>query len=195
MPVTEPFNIKRPLVAARPFTFAGVRYDKGDRFNPKDFSLRLVKRQYETGALRHPKDDEPEAEAPADADPVQMKPAPKNGYYVITAPWLPPEGETVRGKVNAEKRLAELREAGPPPEDAAALAARLKAEAGGDKQLEPVEGPAASVLVSVEEGGKFALNYPWGKTEIFDNPDDAAKRQTEVREAGPPEGWTPAPNE
>ena len=102
------FDPKRPLVAARDFSFMGTDYKAGDPFNPEGASQRLMERQYETRAVNM---TEGEAGA-ADTNPVQMT-GPAGGRYTITAPWLD-EPEVVRGKKNAETRLAELREAGEP---------------------------------------------------------------------------------
>lgn len=66
--------------------------------------------------------------------------------------------------------------------------------AGGDddKELEPVEGHAASVLVSIDDD-MFVVNAPWLESpEPFDNAEAAEARQAELREEGPPEGWKPA---
>lgn len=102
------FDPKRPLVAAREFIFAGKTYQPGDPFNPEGVAQRARARQYEARAVNHGEGEE----AAASADPIQMT-GPKGGRYTITAPWLD-EPEVVRGKVNAEKRLAELHEAGEP---------------------------------------------------------------------------------
>lgn len=47
------FDISRPLVAARGFTFAGKTYAKGDPFPIDGIDPRMVLRQYETLSLIH----------------------------------------------------------------------------------------------------------------------------------------------
>lgn len=114
MPHREPFDPKRPLVAARAFIFAGKSYIKGDPFPGPDaadvtsFPRRLIERQYSAFAINHaPEDNEVE-------DLIQMT-GPKGGRYTITAPWLE-KPLVIRGKVNATKALADMREEGPPPD-------------------------------------------------------------------------------
>lgn len=188
-----PFNPKRPLVAAREFTFAGIDYAKGDAFpyvnvSGDAFSLRLIRQQYEARAVDHT--DAPPAEAQTTASrntlvigkaegpdvitqtvgehAVTMKPAAKNGRWEVNAPWL--DGpETVRGKVNAESRLKTICEDGPP----------LGWIAGGSE-----------VTVEGGEGGWYTINAPWlEEAEKVQGRDDAEKRQREIHDAGKPEGW------
>lgn len=112
MPHRPSFDPKRPLVAAREFTFNGKDYQTGDPFGPfeeGEVSDRLRARQYDSRAVNYA---EGEAAEQPPAEQVTMT-GPAGGRYTITAPWLA-EPEVVRGKVNAEKRLAELREAGEP---------------------------------------------------------------------------------
>lgn len=227
-----PFDIKKPLVAAREFTFAGDKYAKGDQFprlgKADSFNHRLIKRQYESLAVNHT------AEAdPADA-PIQMT-GPQGGRYTITAPWLE-KPEIVRGKANADKRLAELTAEGAPlgfiaggsevtveggdggwfevnapwldePEkvqgrEAAEARQRFlhdgkpegfKPKSDDDKELEEISETDALVIISID-GDAYTLTAPWLEApETFDNAEAADARQAEVRAAGPPEGWTPAP--
>lgn len=99
------------------------------------------------------------------------------GWYHITAPWLD-EPEKVQGREAAEARQLELHAAGAPV-----------------KELEAVEGHAASVLISVEADGSFTVNAPWLEApEAFTDSAAAEARQAELRDAGPPEGWE-APEE
>jgi hypothetical protein len=157
------FDPKRPLVAARDFTFMGVTYKAGDPFNPEGASDRLRARQYEARAVNY---GEGEAEGQP-ADQLTMT-GPKGGRYTITAPWLD-EPETVRGKANAEKRLAELREAGPP--------------------LGFIEGGSA-VTVEGGEGGWYEVNAPWlDAPEKVQGREDAEARQRQLHEAGEPDTY------
>lgn len=161
------FDPKRSLIAARGFTFAGRSYAPGDPFpHPDDAGTvhdRLRARQYEARAVNF---------APEDAtaeDPVQMVKAEKNGYYTITAPWFE-RPLTVRGKVNAEKALAEVREEGAP--------------------LGWIDGGSD---VEVEElgGGWYQIDAPWlAEPEKVQGREAAEARQGEIHTAGAPEGWT-----
>jgi hypothetical protein len=164
----QPFNIKKPLVAAREFIFAGEKYAKGDPF-PRSapaasFNPMLIKRQYEAHAVSHAESDDPAA------DPVQMT-GPTGGRYTITAPWL--DGpEVVRGKVNAETRLAEIKAEGAP--------------------LGFIEG-GSEVTVEGGEGGWFEVSAPWlAKPEKIQGREAAESRQRALHESKPedfqPEG-------
>jgi hypothetical protein len=158
-----PFDIKKPLVAAREFTFAGDLYKKGDPFprlgKAGDFNQRLIRRQYEAAAVNHA------AEAdPADA-PVQMT-GPQGGRYTITAPWLE-QPEIVRGKANADARFAELTEQGAP--------------------LGFIEGGSA-VTVEGGDGGWYVVDAPWlNEPEKLRGREAAEARQRELHEAGEPD--------
>lgn len=184
MPHRLPFNSKLPLVAAREFIFAGETFRKGDPFPVKDFSLRLIQRQYDARAIDHAEAEE------APVELVQMT-GPKGGRYTITAPWLA-DPEIVRGKANAEARLAELIEAGA-PEGWVDPNAPTDAPVVGVIESE-VNSP--EVLVTVD-GDKHTVTAPWlDAPEDFADEAGAVARQTELREAGPPEGWKPeAPTE
>lgn len=58
-------------------------------------------------------------------------------------------------------------------------------------EVRPVEGHAASVLVTVEDD-KFVVNAPWiDAPEPFDTSEAAEARQAELRAKGPPDGWEP----
>lgn len=84
---------------------------------------------------------------------------------------------------------AESAEAAPAPE----LAAPPADLAG---QMEPVEGVAAQVLVTVEDFDGtpgYVVSAPWlDESETYADQDVAGARQLELREAGPPEGWEPS---
>ena len=161
MPVRPRFDPKRPLVAARDFTFAGVAYRRGDPFNPEGTADRIRGRQYEARAVNHGED---EAEA-QDADPVQMTESDTKHTYLISAPWLE-EAERVRGKANAEKRLAEVREEGPP--------------------VGYIEG-GSDVTVEGGEGGWYEISAPWmDEPEKVQGREAAEARQRELHEAGAP---------
>lgn len=107
MPHREPYDPKRPLVAAREFIFAGRAFKKGDPFPTEGFARRLIDRQYDCRAVEHA------APGVEDDSPIKMVPGPSNGRYTITAPWL----ETpliIRGKKNANQAFADMTEEGPP---------------------------------------------------------------------------------
>jgi hypothetical protein len=166
------FDPKRPLVAARDFTFMGVPYAKGAPFNPEGASDRLRARQYEARVVNF-------GEGEASEDPAQLvtMSGPQGGRYTITAPWLD-EPEVVRGKVNAEARLAELREAGPP--------------------LGFIDG-GSQVTVEGGEGGWYEVNAPWlDEPEKVQGREAAEARQQQLHEAGEPasyKGYTLNPGE
>lgn len=165
MAVRPRFDPKRPLVAARDFTFMGKSYAPGDAFGPFDpgvVSDRLRARQYEARAVNFG-----EGEAGPEADPVQMT-GPSGGRYTITAPWLA-EPEVVRGKVNAEKRLAEIKEAGAP--------------------LGFIEGGSA-VTVEGGEGGWYEVNAPWLDEPLKVQGREAAEaEQQKLHAAGEPDSY------
>lgn len=166
MAVRPRFDPKRPLVAARDFTFHGQKYEAGHAFGPFDPGLvsdRMRARQYEARRVNFGEGEQPADQAPA--DPVTMT-GPAGGRYTITAPWLE-EPEVVRGKVNAEKRLAELRETGAP--------------------LGFIEGGSA-VTVEGGEGGWYEVNAPWlDEPEKVRGREAAETRQVELHEAGEPD--------
>lgn len=59
-------------------------------------------------------------------------------------------------------------------------------------EIQPVEGQAALVLVTVDEDGKHVVSAPWlDATEAYDDAELADVRQAEIREEGPPDGWKP----
>lgn len=168
MPHREPFDPKRPLVAARDFTFAGVRYGPGDPFPSPEaapvasFPRRLIERQYNTMAVNHAAEATDEA-----SDPIQMT-GPKGGRYEISAPWLD-EPEKVQGREAAEARQRELHEAGEP------------------------ESHHGVTLTEADTGnGYYDVKADWlAEAERVHGQDAARERAAELREAGPPEGWTP----
>jgi hypothetical protein len=204
------FDPRRPLVAARAFTYHGKKFAKDDPFPTEGIDPRVLKKYYEGRYLHH---GEGQADATA-AEPVQMEPQP-GGWYQISAPWLD-EPERIKGKVRAERRLAELREAGEPEyhhgvttvesdngwwhvladwdnegekvhgeEAARARAAELRAEG-------PPPDPRTDVTLAEEEG-EFVVNAPWLEEPlIFEDRADAETQVELTREAGPPEGWEPA---
>jgi len=222
VPRRPDFDPKRPLVAARGFIFAGVHFERGDKFPPDggDFPLRLIKRQYEARVVNHPEEGESE-------ESLVTMTGPAGGRYKIDAPWFD-KPITVRGKVNAEEAFAEIQEEGPPvdwtegdsevtaeevgggwfhikapwldePEkvqgrdEARALFLSIHAKGAPvqEAEVEPVDGIAASVLVS-DDDGKFSVHAPWlDDPEEFDDAKKAELRQFELRGAGPPEGWEP----
>lgn len=163
MAVRPRFDPKRPLVAARDFTFMGVAYKAGDPFNPEGASDRQRGRQYEARAVNF---GEGEA-TDAPVEQVTME-GPKGGRYTITAPWLD-EPEVVRGKANAEKRLAELRDEGAP--------------------LGFIDGGSA-VTVEEKGGGWYEIDAPWlDEPEKVQGRDEAEARQRELHEAGEPDSY------
>ncbi len=160
MPVRPRFDPKRALIAARGFSFLGRAYGPGDPFpHPDDaasIAPRLLARQYEGHAVNHA------PEAPA--DPIQMT-GPAGGRYTITAPWLE-RPLVIRGKVNAEKALADIREEGAP--------------------LGWIEGGTET---EIEEagGGWYAISAPWlAEPEKVQGREAAEARQREIHDAGPP---------
>lgn len=161
MPVRPRFDPKRPLIAARAFHFLGRTYAAGDPFpNPDDEAAvndRLRARQYEARAVSFAPDSEP--------DPVQMREGPKNGRWMISAPWLD-EDEEVRGKKNAEDRVAELRAEGPP--------------------LGWIEGGSVIEVEGNEDDG-FTVMAPWFiRPAVHETREAAETAQRALHEAGEP---------
>lgn len=165
MPHREPFDPKRPLVAAREFSFAGIKYGPGDPFpgpgvDLASISRRHIERQYSTFAVNHA---EPTEADQAD-DLIQMT-GPSGGRYSITAPWLE-KPLVIRGKVNAEKALSDLRDEGAP--------------------LGWIEG-GSEVEIEEAGGGWFHISAPWlDEAEKVQGREAAEARQREIHEAGPP---------
>lgn len=162
MPVRPRFDPKRALIAARTFTFGGRAYAPGQPFpHPDDAEAipdRLRARQYEARAV----DFAPEADA--EPDLVTMS-GPQGGRYTIEAPWLE-RPLSIRGKVNAEKALAEMREEGPP--------------------LGWIEG-GTEVEIEESGGGWYAISAPWlDEAENVQGREAAEKRQREIHDAGRP---------
>lgn len=140
----------------------------------------------------------------------------REGYFHVDAPWL--EGiETHEGKEVAEARAQLIREVGPPEggydaeaiqkartdraEAEAEAAAKAREEADAAKaEQERRDAFTESFVLSSEttgEGDEAATVYrvagPGLKApEEFDDQAAAETRLTELREAGPPEGWKPA---
>lgn len=166
MPHREPFNPKRPLVAARGFLFAGVRYAPGDPFPAPEaapaasFPRRLIERQYNTMAVNHA----PEVDEAADGDPITMT-GPAGGRYTINAPWLE-KPLVIRGKVNAEKALQDLRDEGAP--------------------LGWIEGGTETEVEEVG-GGWYQITAPWlDGPEKVQGREAAEARQRELHDEGAP---------
>lgn len=162
-----PLDLKRPLVAAKRFRFAGEWYDKGDPFNPKGFSDRLVRRQYEARVIRHHVpgefDQEDDEDGELDYGRLVKMEGPSGGRYTITAPWLD-EPETIRGKKPADDRYAQVVAEGPPEgwamellskEALAQVNADDKANAGPSKPVEvgKVENAKGTGTADTEQPG------------------------------------------
>lgn len=164
------FEPGRALVAALPLTFKGVPYKVNDPF-PVDgigsIPIRQARLMFESRRAKYPDEIAAEPEQATDAmsdDPVQMT-ATSGGWYELSAPWVDTP-ERVRGKKNADARLAELREAGPP----------LGFIPGGSE-----------VTVSGGDGGWYEISAPWlAEPEKVQGRDAAETRQRELHEAGPP---------
>lgn len=217
MPVRPRFDPKRALIAARDFTFLGRAYAPGDPFPHADDAEaandRLRARQYEARAVNFG------PEEAAEEDPITMT-GPKGGRYEINAPWLE-RPLTIRGKVNAEKALADLREEGAPLgwidggsdveveevgggwyaisapwlDEPEKVQGREDAEAR-QREIHAEGEPAThhGVTLAESEGGNgyYDLTADWlDEPEKVHGIDAARERAAELREAGPPEGWTP----
>jgi hypothetical protein len=109
------------------------------------------------------------------------------GYYEVASPALE-EPAKVRGKDAVDAKVAEL---------LAAYQATL-GDSGNQQEaakLEPVEGDAALVLVTVGDND-WTVTAPWlDAPEVFSTVEAAEARQAELRAAGAPEGWTPPAGE
>lgn len=207
------FDPRRPLVAARAFTYHGKRFAKDDPFPTEGIDPRVRKKFYEGRFLSH--GEGTVADQAAAADPVKLEPQP-GGFYLVSAPWLD-EPERIKGKAKAERRAAQLREDGEPDyhhgvaieqgengwwsvqadwmgdnaynihgeEAAREQAASLRAEG-------PPPDPRTDVTLA-EEDGEFVVNAPWLEEPlIFEDRADAETQVELTRDAGPPEGWEPA---
>lgn len=115
---------------------------------------------------------------PATHHGVTLQPG-ENGWHTITREGA--DGELKVQGVDAAREAAAKLRAGEQVEGQ---------PAEWDPKIEPVEGPAASVLVT-EVDGKFIVTAPWQAPEAFDAAEAAEARQTEIRTAGPPDGWEP----
>lgn len=198
------FDPKRPLVAARSFTYLGVDYTAGAPFPTDGIAPYKLNTLYGSRAVNHT-DEKAEP-----ASPVQMK-ALGGGYFEVTAPWLD-DPEKVRGQQKAIARVEELREAGEPDsyggvsieggeggwytieadwadepekiqgEDAArARAAALRAEGPYPDGSERAE------IAQDEDTDKFLVSAPWlPGVEEYDNVDEAKARLELIRREGPP---------
>src|SRR5436190_11328073 len=154
----QPFDIRKPLGAARSFTFAGVQFAKGDPFPVEGFSPRLVRRQYEAHAIDHVGE---ESEVLA-SERVTIDGG-LGGNYTVDAPWLD-KPEKVRGKDKAEALATRLRDDGPP--------------------LGWIEGGSA-VTVADGDGGWYTVEAPWlDAPERIQGRDAAEARQRELHDAG-----------
>jgi hypothetical protein len=158
------FDPSRPLVAARGFTYAGQELQVGDPFPTEGLAPHKVRTLYGSRYLNHREGDAaPEAEAtPED---VQMT-ALAGGYYEITAPWLE-QPQKVRGKANAEKELARIREEGAP--------------------LGFIDG-GTDVTITAKDGGWYDVMAPWLDEPLKEQGREAAEaRQRELHAAGEPD--------
>jgi hypothetical protein len=164
------FDPKRPLVAARDFTFMGTAYSPGDPFGPFEpgvVSDRLRARQYEARAVNFGEAAAPAEEA--DTSPVQMTESETKHTYLITAPWLD-EPVRVRGVKNAEKRKAEIEAEGPP--------------------LGFIDGGSA-VTVEGGDGGWYEISAPWlAEPEKVQGREAAETRQRELHDTGEPASYS-----
>lgn len=163
MPNRLRFDPKRPLVAARDFTFAGKDYKAGDPFTPEGVPDRMLQRQYETRAVLHGEDDG----TATDTDPVSMT-GPSGGRYTITAPWLD-EPVIVRGKTNAEKRLAQMRADGPPEPDSPANDTAKAGQGAGATQESDVENQNKPKPEDGDKPNEPGTNQPNGAEVINDH--------------------------
>jgi hypothetical protein len=203
------FDPAMNFVAARSFTYNGEPYEAGQPFNKEGLAPFKLNTLYGSRAINQA----PDGQAETAADPVVLTQT-RPGYFEITAPWLD-EPEKIRGKVNAETRATELREAGEPldyrgvaieesgggwytvtaewveePEKVQGLDA-AKARANALREAGPPPEHYAMVEVSPGENDTFLVSAPWQETETFATSDEAEARAQQVREAGPPEGFDP----
>ncbi|MEJ7831339.1 MAG: hypothetical protein WKF79_00355 [Nocardioides sp.] len=154
-------------MAAREFLFNGVEYETGDPFGPFDesdnVSDRMRQLQYESRVVNHGEDAPASEDAGTGTGPVAMTESETRHTYLITAPWLD-EPERVRGKANAEKRLAEVQADGPP--------------------VGYIEGGSE---VTVEEGGGgwFTITAPGQEPEKVQGREAAQARFLELHQADP----------
>jgi hypothetical protein len=200
------FDPNASHTAARSFTYNGVEYGAGDPFPSGDFAAHRMRTLYDSRALN-------QGDA-GSTDPVQLRQT-RPGYFEITAPWLD-EPEKVRGKANADKRLAELRDAGEPL-DHHGVAVEGDGEGGWYEVTaewldEPVKvqgldeakaeaarlrsaGPPPEhyALVTVmpvdpdQPEGAQTVDAPWlDNIETLDDLEQANARAQVIREAGPP---------
>jgi hypothetical protein len=139
----------------------------------------------------------------------------ENGWYTINATWLGEEGEKVHGAEAAEARAAEVRELGDtkgvtyahtgggwyevkapwlaePVKVKGEEAAKAKFEELRKSQIDNPDVEHPEVLIT-EEGDEYLVTAPWLEgPERFADVTAAEERQKALREAGPPEGWTPS---
>lgn len=129
--------------------------------------------------------------------------------YVVDAPWLD-NAESYDSSEEADARAQLIREVGPPADgyDAAAIQQAREARATADaEQAEAARAEAAeasrkaaysdgfSISETTTDGvTTYSLNGPGlDEAETFEGETaeaDVKARQTELRDAGPPEGWT-----
>jgi hypothetical protein len=113
------FDPSKPLVAGRQMPLNGKLLAGGDPI-PADTDEGIKRRLWMVEHAHYAEDYTPTPElkthgedlAWMDEDRGVTVTAGENGWHTITAPWLPEEGEKVRGAENAETRATELREAG-----------------------------------------------------------------------------------
>ena len=216
MPVRPRFDPKRDLTVARGFIYLGRPYAVGDQFPHPDDAAKISDRQraaqYESRAVNFAPEAEP--------DPVQMKPAARNGSWDITAPWMD-EPLTIRGKTNAEKALAELREEGAPlgwieggteveiddldggwyeisapwleePEKVQGREDAEKRQREIHDEGEPISHHGVTLDLAAGDNGYFDVQAAWlAEPEKVHGAEAATARAAELREEGPPEGWSP----
>ena len=98
------------------------------------------------------------------------------GWYAVSAPWLD-DPVKVQGEEAAKAKAQELRDAHDP-----------EAEAGKDEDTTDY----AALVTLTEEDEEYVVSAPWlEEPERFASTEAAEARQQALRDAGPPEGWTP----
>lgn len=210
------FDASRGLVAARGFTFLGHDYEAGDPFpiaGSDPIPIAKLKTIYGSRFVNHT--DKTVTTRTEAGDPVTME-ATGGGYYDIAAPWLD-EPIRVRGKAKAEAEAAALREAGEPSyhhgvgvyevdngwwevqADWSADPEKVHGEQAARERAAEIrrEGPPPDPRTDVtifEQDDIFFVNAPWAEAATpAGSRADAEAEQQRLREAGPPEGWQPAP--
>lgn len=123
--------------------------------------------------------------------------------FDVRAPWLPGV-ERITGEEAANARAEAIRKAGPPEDfDATAkplyeVEAERQAEAKAEADRKAAYAETITITNRTEGEGddqkvSFDVVVPGeDKPENFATEEEAKVRQTELRDAGPPKGWTPA---